>query len=61
MTSIHSINATNDISMNDDDKFIHKCYPPFLSSKNHEDVCYGSENDSSKREICRNKTLFSIY
>ena len=34
--SIHSINSTNDISMNDDDNYIHKYYAPFLSSKNHE-------------------------
>ena len=42
VTSIHSINATNDISMNDDDNFIHKYYAPFLSSNNHEDVSSGS-------------------
>ena len=40
---IHSINATNDIFMNDDENFIHKYYAPFLSSKNHEDVSSGSE------------------
>ena len=38
VASIHSINGTNDISMNDDDNFIHKYYAPFLSSNNHEDV-----------------------
>ena len=35
---MHSINAINEISMKDEDKFIHKYYIPFLSSKNHEDV-----------------------
>ena len=42
VTSIHSINAKNEISMNYDDNYIHKYYAPFLSSKNHEDVSYGS-------------------
>ena len=41
VTSIHSINAINDISIKDDDNFIHKYYAPFLSSKNHEDVFSG--------------------
>ena len=57
VTSIHSINETNDISMNDDDNFIHKYYAPFLSSKNHEDVSSGSEYDSAKRIFCLNKTI----
>ena len=43
MTPIHFINATNYISMNDDDNFIHKYYAPFLSSNKHEDVSSGSE------------------
>ena len=38
VTSFHSINATNDISMNDDNNFIHTYYSPFLSSKHHEDI-----------------------
>ena len=42
-TSIHSINATNDISMNDDENLIHKYNAPFLISKNHADVSSGSE------------------
>ena len=41
ITSIHSINATNDISRNDDDNFIGKHYAPFLS-KIREDVSYVS-------------------
>ena len=45
MTSINSINATNDISINDDDNFIHKYYASFLSSKNHEGVSSRSEYD----------------
>ena len=38
VTSIHYINATNDICINDDDNFIHKHYVPFLLSNNHRDV-----------------------
>ena len=34
-TSIHYINANNDIYMNDDDNYIHKYFAPFLLSKNH--------------------------
>ena len=37
-TSIHYINATNDISIKDYDNFIHKYYAPFLSSDNHLDI-----------------------
>ena len=48
LSSIHSINATNDISMNYDDNLIHKYYAPFLSSKNHGYISSGSEYDSSK-------------
>ena len=40
-TSTQYINRTNDISMNDDEIFIHKYYAPFLSSKNHEDMSSG--------------------
>ena len=40
--SIHSINGTNDIYMNDDENFIHKYYAPFLPSKNNEDISYVS-------------------
>ena len=35
VTYIHSINATNDTSMNNDDNYMHKYYAPFLSSNNH--------------------------
>ena len=45
ITYIHSINANNDIYVNDDDKYIHKYYAPFLSSKNHEYMFSGTEND----------------
>ena len=41
VTSIHFVNATNDISMNDDENFIHEYYAPFFGSKNHEDVSSG--------------------
>ena len=57
MTSTRSINETNDTSMNDDGNFIHKYYAPFLSSKNNEDVSSGSEYDSAKRRVCRNKMI----
>ena len=33
VTSIHSINETNDISMNDDDNYIHKYYAPFYHQR----------------------------
>ena len=33
--SIHYINATNDTSMIDGEKIIHKYYAPFLSSNNN--------------------------
>ena len=42
ITSINSINATNDISMNDDDNYIHKYYTILLQSKNHEVVSSGT-------------------
>ena len=42
VTSIHSINVANNISMNDDDSSIQKYYAPFLSLKNHEDASSGS-------------------
>ena len=57
MTSIHSVNANNYISMNYDDNFIHKYYAPFLSSKNNEDVSSVSEYDSEKRRVHYNKNL----
>ena len=41
-TSIHYINATNDISVNGDNNYTHKYYVPFLSSKNDEYVYSGS-------------------
>ena len=42
ITYIHSINSTNNVSMNEDDKYNYKYYAPFLSSKNHEDVSSSS-------------------
>ena len=48
VTSIHSINAANYISMNYDDNYMHKYYAQFLSSNNHEDVSSVSEYDSAK-------------
>ena len=43
--------------MNDDEDFIHKCHASFLSSNNYEDVSLGSDYDSVKRTVCRNKTI----
>ena len=42
VTYIHSINANNDLSMNDYDNFMHKHYAQFPSSNNHEGVSSGS-------------------
>ena len=56
-TSINSTNATNDISMKNYDNFIHKYYAQFLSSKNHEDISSGSEYDSAKQRVHRNKNI----
>ena len=33
VTSIHSINAANDISMNNDENYIHKYYAPFYHQR----------------------------
>ena len=41
VTPIHSINKTNDISINDGENFIPEYYIPFLSSNNHENVSPG--------------------
>ena len=41
--------------MNDDDNYIHKYYAPFLSSNNYEDVFLGTEHDSEKWMVCRQK------
>ena len=54
VTSIQSINGTNDISINDDENVIHEYYAPFLQSKNNEDVYFRSEYDSEKRRVRRN-------
>ena len=43
--------------MNDDDNYMHKYYATFLSSNNHEDISSGSEYNSAKRRVCRNKTI----
>ena len=55
--SIHSIILTNEISMNDDDNYIHNCYAQFLSSNNHEDLISGTEYDSEKRMVCHQKNV----
>ena len=45
VTSIQSINGTNNISINNDEHFIHKYYAPFLPSKHNEYVSSRSEYD----------------
>ena len=57
VTSVQYIYGTNDISMNDDETFIHKYYSPFLLSKNHEDIPSGLEYDTAKRRVRRNKNI----
>ena len=57
VTSIQSINGTNDISMNGDNISIHKYYAPFLPWNNNEDVSSGSEYDQDKRRVRRNKKI----
>ena len=61
ITWIHYIKATTDISMNEDEHFIHKYYAPFVLSKNHEDVFSGLVYDSAQWTVCHHKTLFLIY
>ena len=57
VTSIHYINGSNDISMNDDENFIRKYYTQFLPSNNHEDISSGSEYDSVKQRLRSNKKI----
>ena len=57
VTSIQYIIETNDISMNDNETFIHKHYAPFLTSNNNEDVSSGSEYYSEKRRVRCNKKI----
>ena len=48
---------TNEISINDNVKFIHKYYAPFLPSNNNKYVSSGSEYNSAKRRVRRNKKI----
>ena len=57
VTSIHSINTTNYISMKDDEKYMHKYYAPFLLSNIHEDFSSRSEYGSEKLRVCRSKNI----
>ena len=43
--------------MNDNEKFIDKKFTLFLPSKNIEDVSFGSEYDSEKWRVRRNKNI----
>ena len=43
--------------MNDDENFIQKYHTPFLPSKDHEDISSGSEYDSAKQRVRRNKKI----
>ena len=40
-TPIQYINGTNNISINDDEPFMHKYYAPFLPSRNYEYISSG--------------------
>ena len=60
VTSINSINETNDIFMNCDEKYTHKYDAQFLSSKNHEDVSYRSEYISEKRRFFTGEHCFGF-
>ena len=53
VTSINYINETNHY-----DNYIHKYNSPFLSSKDNKDVSSGSEYDSEKYRVRRQKNLF---
>ena len=44
-----------------DDNFIYKYYGPFLSSKNHQDLSFGSEYDSVKRKVRRKENILDYY
>ena len=57
VTSIQFINGTNDISINDDENSTQKYYAPLSPSKNNEYVSSGSEYDSAKRRVRRNKNI----
>ena len=43
--------------MNDDENVIHNYYATFLPSKNNKGVSSGSEYDSAKRRVRRNKNI----
>ena len=43
--------------MNEDENFIQKYYAPFLPSNNNKYVSSGSEYDSAKRRVRRNKKI----
>ena len=59
-TSIHSINAANNISMNDAENFIHKYYAQFFLSKNHADLSSVLEYDSEKQRVFHKKLYFGF-
>ena len=61
VTCINTINETNDISMNDDQEHIHKYYPPFLFSNNHEVISSGTEYDSEKQRVhCQKNVILYL-
>ena len=61
VTSIHSINVSIDIYMDDDENVIHKYYAPFLSSKNCKDLSSDHNTIEQNEEFVEIKTLFLIY
>ena len=46
--------------MNGDKNYTHKYYEQFLSSKNHEDVSFGSDYDLVEQRFCRNENYFGF-
>ena len=61
VTSIHSINATNDISMNDDDKFIHQYYAPFFCQRTTKIYLLDQNMIQKNEQFFVIKNLFLIY
>ena len=55
---MNCINATNDITINDDENFINKYYAPFILSNNHKDISLLDQNMiSENRILCRHKNI----
>ena len=60
ITSIDSINWTNDIYIKNYENYMNKYCATFLSSNNHENVSYVSEYDLAKQRVCHKKHYFGF-